>query len=117
MTKNVVRLLRCRGTGAERVLWEVVRNRGLGYKFLRQHTISYKYEGQNRFFVVDFYCAELKLVIEVDGQIHESQEEQDNKRTEILKTQGIQVIRFTNREIKNDLRQVIQQLKNRINDS
>jgi very-short-patch-repair endonuclease len=81
-------------TKAESVLWEELRNkRFIGLKFRRQHPIGR--------FIVDFYCHKLKLVIELDGGIHDLPEvaENDKNREEELREFGLNVIRFTNEEI------------------
>ena len=80
-------------TPAEKVLWyEVLRNRQFkNYKFLRQKPIAN--------FIVDFYCAQLLLVIEVDGRIHEKQKDYDDYRTSVLNEYGIEVIRYTNDQV------------------
>lgn len=79
-------------TEAENILWARLRDRRLGgYKFRRQHAIS--------FFILDFFCAEKRLAIEVDGPSHLEQVEYDQWRTERLNDFGIRVIRFTNREV------------------
>ena len=85
--------LRKRETKTEKILWGLLSNKKLGVKFRRQHPISQ--------FIADFYCHELKLVIEVDGEIHLHQEniEYDKMRTSVFNDHGISVIRFTNREI------------------
>jgi very-short-patch-repair endonuclease len=96
--------LRCRGskrevargfrkdpTEAEARAWSVLRNRGLGgLKFRRQHVIDP--------FIVDFYCAELRLVVEIDGGIHSepSSIEYDAARTSYIRARGISVIRVPN---------------------
>ncbi|MEA3350102.1 MAG: DUF559 domain-containing protein [Chloroflexota bacterium] len=86
------RELRQDQTPAENKLWHILRNRNLSnYKFRRQHPI-YR-------FITDFYCAQTKLVIEIDGDVHAMQEEYDQARTEWLKECGYTVIRFTNREV------------------
>ena len=108
---EVARLLRRRETGAEAVLWGAIRNRQIGPKFLRQYSIGYEYQETERFFVADFYSSELKLVIEVDGPIHEKQRAEDQLRSEIIASQGIKIIRFTNRDIKKDLPQVLATIK------
>lgn len=53
-------------------------------------------------FIVDFYCAELKLIIEIDGEIHQSQKEYDLSRDEVLKSHNLQTVRFTNVDILNN---------------
>ena len=79
-------------TQAEQILWERLRNFKLGgSKFRRQHPIGA--------FIVDFYCAQAKLIIEIDGPSHLDQIEYDVYRTEWLETNGFQVIRFTNRDV------------------
>ncbi len=87
-------------TEAERIVWEFVRNRKLyGKKFLRQHKIIYENSFDSfQFFVVDFYCAEEKLILEIDGKIHESQKEYDSWRTSVLVGLGLRVLRIKNEE-------------------
>ncbi len=76
-------------TPAEKKLWDVIRARqASGWKFREQTPI-----GQ---FIADFYCAEAKLIVEVDGSSHIDREEYDARRTEWLQSQGYFVIRFTN---------------------
>ncbi|MDW8141457.1 MAG: endonuclease domain-containing protein [Candidatus Bipolaricaulota bacterium] len=87
----------------ESILWEYLRRRQLcGLKFRRQHPIGE--------FIVDFYCAEHKLIIELDGAIHEQQRERDQERTEILQRQGYRVLRIKNAEIEQDLEGVLQRI-------
>ena len=82
--------LRRNQTPQEIILWSKLRNNQTGYKFRRQVSIG-KY-------VVDFYCTEKKLVIEIDGIQHDDAKEYDEIRTHYLKTQGIDVLRFWNNE-------------------
>jgi very-short-patch-repair endonuclease len=93
IVKETVRDLRKHQTKAESVFWNLIRNRktcprqGSGIKnkkFIRQFAIIFDYEEMKRFFVADFYCHELKLIIEIDGKIHDNQKEYDNLRTYIL---------------------------------
>ncbi|MGE5357300.1 MAG: endonuclease domain-containing protein [Deltaproteobacteria bacterium] len=87
-------VLRKKVTEAEKILWEVLKTKKLnGYKFRRQHPILK--------FILDFYCHESKLGIEIDGQVHNSKEQRfyDEDRTDILKEYGIKIIRFHNNEI------------------
>ena len=100
------RELRNRSTPSERLLWESLRNKQLdGYKFRRQHPVS--------IFIVDFYCHELKFVIELDGEYHLSSQQQakDMDRTEILRSNGLRVIRFNNDEVETDINRVLQHIK------
>jgi very-short-patch-repair endonuclease len=101
--KEIVRNLRKNQTGPETILWNELRNRKLeGIKFLRQYAIIYKNVNNNFFFFVpDFYCAEYKLVIELDGKIHNFTKEKDYNRDLILKEKGLRILRFKNEEINN----------------
>ena len=91
-------------TPAEKKLWyEVLANKRLDdLKFTRQKPLD-KY-------IVDFYCAELMLAIEIDGDTHADQEQYDKRRTENLNKYGIEVIRYTNAEVLNNLEGVYQNL-------
>ena len=92
--------LRRNMTLAERVLWQELRaNRLDGCHFRRQQII----DG----FIVDFYCHQAALIIEVDGPIHDSQKEADAERQAILEGRGLTVLRFSNKRVMNDLRQVL----------
>jgi len=76
-------------TGAEAVLWEMLRGRRLdGLKFRRQTPLAG--------LVVDFFCAELKLIIELDGGVHRLREDEDAQRDERLREAGFEVLRFDN---------------------
>ncbi len=111
--RDIVRGLRATDTKAEARLWEQLRNRNfLGLKFVRQSPISYQINGVSSVFVADFYCHELKLVIELDGEIHEDQIEKDKIRDFILEAKGLSIIRFKNREIIKDPKILLQNLKN-----
>ncbi len=93
-------------TEAEKRLWSMLsRNQMLGLQFRRQHPI-------NRF-IVDFYSAKIKLVIEVDGNIHDIPENKvyDIGRSQILNDFGITVIRFSNDQIIDDIKNVIEIIK------
>ncbi len=95
------RELRQPQTPAEIKLWARLRDRQLaGYKFRRQHPIGR--------FIVDFYCAEHQLVIEIDGDSHAEQVEYDQARTQWLNEEGYRVIRFSNREVFNQLEAVLE---------
>ena len=97
------RELRQRQTRAEALLWSKLRNRGLaGYKFRRQHRIGY--------FIVDFYCAQRKLVVEVDGGYHIWRRDYDQRRTDWLESQDCNVIRFANEQIFDNLEGVLENI-------
>ncbi len=91
-------------TPAEATLWRHLRNRNLKYKFRRQHPI-YR-------FIIDFYCAEAKLLIEIDGDSHlqKEQMEYDQARTEYLEDFGYQVIRFTNDDMRYNINTVVTEI-------
>ena len=89
------RELRVESTIPERVLWGLLRARRLGgLKFRRQVPFGA--------YVVDFYCAEHQLVVELDGHSHDGQGERDAKRSLYLESKGLRVIRVTNRELSSD---------------
>jgi very-short-patch-repair endonuclease len=112
VAKVVCRDLRRNSTNAENIFWESVRNNKLlNKKFYRQHPIFYDLTGTEFFFIADFYCYEEKLIIELDGIIHQYSLEEDNFRTEILNALGLHVIRFTNEQIENNLPQVLEKIK------
>jgi 5-methyltetrahydrofolate--homocysteine methyltransferase len=90
-------------TPAEEKLWETLRNRKLESKFRRQHPI-----GQ---FIADFVCIEEKLIIEVDGEIHDHQKEYDDGRTYMLEDIGYKVIRFSNNIVLKAIDEVIEKIK------
>jgi cyclase len=101
--------LRLRMTKAETVLWESLRNKRLrGLKFRRQHPIGR--------FIVDFYCHKYKLVIELDGGIHEISKVKanDQNREEELKDFGLYILRFSNEQVINDLAYVLQTIKQQV---
>lgn len=109
--KETCRRFRKNQTETEKAFWKVARNRKIeGIKILRQYPIRYKWRDYYRFFVADFYCHEAKLVIEIDGGIHESQKEYDEMREQIIKLLGFRVIRFSNEEVLNNIDAVARKL-------
>jgi predicted helicase/very-short-patch-repair endonuclease len=99
--------LRQKQTPAEQMLWQCLRANQLhDAKFRRQHNI-----GQ---YIVDFYCHAAKLVIELDGGIHELQKDRDSDRDTYLKANGLQVLRLQNEEITQNLPQVLQIITNHL---
>ena len=91
-------------TPAEATLWQALRNRNLKFKFRRQHPIDR--------FIVDFYCPQAKLCIEVDGATHlePAQAEYDAARTAFLEEIGYKVVRFTNDEVRYNINPVIDEI-------
>jgi cyclase len=96
--------LRKRLTDTEKLLWGYLSRQQLGVKFRRQHPLSH--------FIADFYCHELKFVIEVDGGIHSSRKakDYDAMRTSLLNEYGIDVIRFNNEEVIDNLEDVVEKI-------
>ncbi len=98
--KKQARELRREMTLAEIALWAKLRNRQLdGYKFRRQSAIGP--------FIADFYCAECRLVVEIDGDIHDLRHEEDLARTHQFEEHGYHVIRFRNQEVLQNIRAVL----------
>lgn len=106
--KEKRRKLRNNSTKAEICLWAEIRNKKLGYRFLRQYGVGK--------FVIDFYSPRLKLAIEVDGVTHLTKEEleYDERRQFEIEQLGIQFIRFTNLEVYNEIANVIEKISDRI---
>ena len=112
LIRETIRSLRKNSTHAENIFWESVRNRKvLSCKFLRQHPVRFTIDGKKRFFIADFYCAEHKLVVEIDGAVHERQKDYDELRTHIMNNKKIQVIRFMNEDVESNIGSVINTLK------
>ena len=97
--------LRVKQTEAEKILWQKLRNRQVeGFKFFRQYSIG-KY-------IADFYCSELRLVIELDGSHHyeENVFEYDKIREEFMKNLDIKTIRFNNLDVFKSLDEVMERV-------
>ena len=105
-TKEKRTILRENQTKAEEIMWEILRNRKfLGLKFRRQHGIGE--------YITDFYCSEKKIVIEIDGDTHfnDNAVEYDRIRTEFFNLVGIKVIRFTNNEVYQNIKEVLEEIE------
>jgi very-short-patch-repair endonuclease len=90
-------------TPAEQRLWQAIRNRQLnGLRFRCQHPVGS--------FIVDFYCPQHRLVIEVDGEIHDERGEYDTARTTKFDQFGYRVLRFSNQAVLTNLDEVLQQI-------
>jgi very-short-patch-repair endonuclease len=99
------RKLRKNQTKAEKVLWRVLQKRAFeNLRFVRQKPLIC--------YIADFYCSELKLAIEVDGDIHEARFDYDNERSIELEEYGITVIRYTNEQVLHQLQNVLLNLSN-----
>ena len=101
--RNIARMLRKTPTRSEDILWQAIRNRRLGgLKFLRQHPVGPS--------IVDFYCHEKRLAVEIDGPVHNQEEvaERDQARQELIEAYGIRFYRCANAEVERDMDKVLQ---------
>ena len=106
--KPVARRMRMAQTPAEAALWDRLRGKKLeGLRFRRQHTIDR--------FVVDFFCSKAKLVVELDGPIHNFHEREDTARQAHLLSHGIRVLRFRNEEVEQSVEEVLDKIANAAN--
>jgi methylmalonyl-CoA mutase cobalamin-binding domain/chain len=103
--KQVAREFRKEPTASEALLWEALRGRRLdGLKFRRQQPVGP--------FVVDFYCASERLVVEVDGGIHEAQRDRDRERQQLLESLGLRFIRIPAHTVEHDLTAALAAIRN-----
>lgn len=104
----LAKALRSNMTLGEIAMWREIKGRQLGYKFSRQIPIDQ--------YIVDFYCKDLQLAIEIDGGIHSEleQEKRDFRRQQRLEDLDIVFIRFNDHDVKNNLDTVLIELKNKI---
>lgn len=95
------RRMRRQPTKSERLLWSKLKGKQIGHKFRRQSIILG--------WIVDFYCPSLKLVIEVDGSIHDTkkQKAKDRQRQEAIEAKGFRFLRFTNSQVNTDIDRVV----------
>jgi very-short-patch-repair endonuclease len=110
-TLRAAGMLRRNMTLTEMLLWKKLKDRKIiKVKFRRQHPIS--------FFIADFYCHELKLVIEIDGEVHDNKEskEYDINRTAEIGKYGIKLVRFSNEEVINNIDRVVSEINGIINE-
>lgn len=102
--KELARLLRNNSTLSEVLLWQELKGRRmLGFDFHRQKPLTD--------FIVDFYCSELKLAIEIDGDSHDYSFAEDAARQRQLECFGIRFLRFTDLEVKRDLLNVLRTIE------
>ncbi|MBL7994232.1 DUF559 domain-containing protein [bacterium] len=107
--KDKRRSLRKRSTRAEQLLWQNFRNRGIeGFKFRRQFSVGP--------FVLDFYCPELKLAIEVDGYSHDSEgaKKYDTERQKIIEVYRVRFLRIRDEEVHEDIENTLKKIKTEI---
>ena len=108
-TLEAARILRKNMTRHEGLLWNKIKGKKIcGVRFRRQHPID--------LFIADFYCHEARLVIEIDGEIHNQQAEYDNSRSAEIEKFGLKVIRFKNIEVENSIEAVIKVIENTVFD-
>jgi len=101
--KPLAREMRQTPTLEEDILWQKLHNRGLlGYKFRRQHAIDR--------FIVDFYCAEARPIVEVNGPVHQYTHEEDAIRQDYLESLGLRVLRFNSEEISDAIPDVLDRI-------
>ena len=90
--KERARQMRNNPTKAEEKFWrELIKNKKAGYQFYRQKPLYH--------YIVDFYCAKLKLVVEIDGSSHDGKEEYDESRDDLLKGYNLIIIHYTNDDV------------------
>ncbi len=109
--RDYARLLRQNQTKAERIFWNAVRDKKIdGFKFRREYPFPT--------FIVDFYCHEAKLIIEIDGGYHKYNEVaiRDSAKDKLLKENGYRVLRVTNQEIIEELDSCLEKLRVRLLD-
>jgi ATP-dependent DNA helicase RecQ len=91
-THDRAKQLRRDATAPERILWSALRSRKLGgLKFRRQHPIEP--------YIVDFFCATAKLIVELDGESHDGREQYDRRRDAFLRSLGFKIIRISNDDV------------------
>ncbi len=110
--KELAAKFRKNPTEAELKLWKFIRNKKLlGRRFLRQHPVIYQIiENDCFFFIPDFYCDKEKLIIELDGGIHDGSIEKDIHRDKILQNLGLCVLHIRNEEL-SDIESVLSKIK------
>jgi very-short-patch-repair endonuclease len=101
--KELARELRKNSTLAEVILWQNIKGKVFEYEFHRQVPINE--------FIVDFFCHELQLAIEIDGNTHDYNFENDKSRQKILESLGIKFIRFNDNDVKRNLNDVLRALE------
>ncbi len=101
------KVLRKNMTDAENILWGYLKAKPNGFKFRRQHPLG--------IYIADFYCHKLKLVIEIDGSIHDNEDvkQNDEIRQKLIEEDGLTVIRFTNVQILNGIENVLKAINTR----
>jgi very-short-patch-repair endonuclease len=108
--RDMARQRRKDPTPSEKILYEALRDRRLDrHKFRREY-----YLGP---FILDFYCPQERLAVEIDGPIHDLQQEADQLRQELIKALGIRFVRVTSEEVEQNIEEVLQTLREALNPS
>ena len=106
LLKSRRKQLRKESTSQETIFWSKLRRHQLGFKFKRQHSVGP--------YILDFYCPDKKLAIELDGSHHTDNKEYDTERSDYLKEFGINVLRFWNREADANIESVMARIKHEL---
>ncbi len=96
--------LRQNETPEEKLLWEKLRRKSIGYKFSRQYSAGP--------YILDFYCSEKRLAIELDGSQHLEDKEYDKQRDDYLSLNDIKVLRFWNNQVNANIEEVLGKIRN-----
>jgi very-short-patch-repair endonuclease len=107
--KEFARKLRKNSTLSEILLWKKIKNKAFGVEFHRQVPLDQ--------FIVDFYCHELKLAIEIDGSSHDQKFEYDRARENKLNSFGVKILRFNDLDVKKDMNSVLRAIEIAITES
>ncbi|MBI5806059.1 DUF559 domain-containing protein [candidate division TA06 bacterium] len=108
LAKARCRELRKRQTKAEEIFWNKVRNKQFkGLKFYRQYPLFSDLLGKETFYIADYYCHTNRLVVELDGRIHERQREKDRLRDEVINDLGLKVVRIKNKDVLENIEEVM----------
>lgn len=94
--------LRQKETAEEKLLWAKLRGKQMGYKFFRQYSVGP--------YILDFYCPEKRIAIELDGSQHVNNKEYDQQRDNHMSLNDIKVLRFWNREVNDNIDKVLQKV-------
>jgi very-short-patch-repair endonuclease len=105
--KNLARANRHSGNLSEALLWNELKQSKLGVRFTKQKIIGN--------YIADFYCIEKNMVIEIDGWSHDNKYEHDKERDEYMKALGIHVLRISDKDVKQDMNNVLTFIKHNIN--
>ena len=108
LLRDLARKNRNNPTEAETLLWNYLKNNGLGVTFKRQHIIGD--------YITDFVCMDSKLIVELDGGYHQLPQQQTNdaERTKWLENKGYKIIRFTNEELFENIDEVLEKIKEKL---